>query len=129
MKSTSVASTATPVRTGARLLYVDNLRIFLTMLVVLHHVAVTYSDIPLWYYTEPARDGSGFALDVLVVIDQFYFMGFFFLIAGFFVPGAYDRKGGKRFVRDRLLRLGVPLLLFVLVIRPILTVPEATSSA
>ncbi|MFJ9414154.1 acyltransferase family protein [Streptomyces sp. NPDC101227] len=119
----------TTVRTGpepvaarpprARMLYVDNLRIALTALVVLHHTAVTYGNIPAWYYTEPARDGSGLVLDLFVMLNQAFFMGFFFMIAGFFTPASYDRKGARPFVRDRLKRLGIPLLAFLLLIRPL----------
>jgi glucan biosynthesis protein C len=112
-----------PPTTRSRLLYVDNLRTALTALVVIHHAAVTYSNIPMWYYTEPATDPSGALLDRLLMIDQAFFMGAFFLIAGLFVPGSLDRKGGRRFLRDRLLRLGVPLLLFLLVLRPLATYP------
>ncbi|MEU9836570.1 acyltransferase family protein [Streptosporangium sp. NPDC048047] len=99
----------------------DNLRILLTALVVAHHVAVTYGHIPLWYYTEPAKDPSGTALDILVTFNQAFFMGFFFLISGFFTPGSYDRKGAGSFLRDRLVRLGVPLLVFTVLLRPLLT--------
>ncbi|MFF3766265.1 acyltransferase family protein [Streptomyces sp. NPDC001922] len=102
-----------------RLLHIDNLRIALTALVVLHHTAVTYGNIPAWYYTEPAEDGSGLFLDVLVMFNQAFFMGFFFMIAGFFTPASYDRKGARPFVRDRLKRLGIPLLAFLLLIRPL----------
>ncbi|MBN6056613.1 acyltransferase [Nonomuraea sp. RK-328] len=111
-------------RTATRLLAVDNLRVALTALVVLHHVAVTYGNIPLWFYVEPARDPSGLALDILVVVNQAFFMGFFFLISGFFTPASFDRKGGRAFVRDRLLRLGVPLLVFLLLLRPLVTLPQ-----
>ncbi|MEV8635364.1 acyltransferase family protein [Streptosporangium sp. NPDC051023] len=108
------------VRTATtRLLYVDNLRVALTALVVLHHVAVTYGNIPLWFYTEPAKDPSGLALDLLVGLDQAFFMGLFFLISGFFTPGAHDRKGAGPFLKDRLVRLGVPLLAFLLLLRPL----------
>jgi hypothetical protein len=108
------------VRPGrARLLYIDNLRIALTALVVLHHTAVTYGNIPAWYYTEPAKDGSGLLLDVFVMFNQAFFMGFFFMIAGYFTPASYDRKGARPFVRDRLKRLGIPLLAFLLLIRPL----------
>ncbi len=120
-------TTRAPATTG-RLQYIDNLRIALTALVVLHHVAVTYGNIPLWYYTEPAQDASGTVLDVFVVINQLYFMGFFFLLSGLFVPGAHDRKGGSRFVKDRLVRLGVPILLFTVLIRPLLEIPGAMAS-
>jgi peptidoglycan/LPS O-acetylase OafA/YrhL len=113
----------TTLATRTRLGYLDNLRVLLTALVVLHHAAVTYSHIPLWYYTETPHDGSATALDVLLAINQAYFMGFFFLIAGYFTPGAVDRKGVGRFVRDRLVRLGVPLLLFVILIRALVGIP------
>ncbi|MGR6921269.1 acyltransferase family protein [[Actinomadura] parvosata] len=105
--------------TGTRLYAIDNLRIVLTALVVAHHAAITYGNIPLWYYTEPAQDATGGALDLLVVADQAFFMGFFFLISGFFTPGSHDRKGARVFVRDRLLRLGVPLLAYLLLLRPL----------
>jgi hypothetical protein len=33
----------------------DNFRVLLTVLVVLFHVALTYGNLPIWYYHEPAR--------------------------------------------------------------------------
>ncbi|MFD6948562.1 acyltransferase [Nocardiopsis sp. TSRI0078] len=106
---------------GRRLHHVDNLRAALTVLVVLHHVAVTYGNIPVWFYTESAQDPSGGLLDLFVIVNQTYFMGLFFLLAGYFVPGAADRRGRRGLVRERLVRLGVPLLLFVLLLRPLAT--------
>ncbi|MFF2810119.1 acyltransferase family protein [Streptomyces sp. NPDC058000] len=116
-RTVAPADTAGPTR--PRLHYVDNLRIALTALVVLHHTAVTYGNIPAWYYTEPAKDGTGLILDAFVVVNQAFFMGFFFMIAGFFTPASYDRKGPGPFLRDRLKRLGIPLLAFLLLIRPL----------
>jgi len=46
-------------------------------------------------------------------------MGLFFLIAGYFTPGSYDRKGAASFLRGRLLRLGIPLLLYDLLVDPL----------
>jgi hypothetical protein len=46
-------------------------------------------------------------------------MGLLFLIAGAFIPAAYDRKGFGRFIRDRLFRLGVPTAIFMLVLHPL----------
>ena len=115
-------STPPPVTTRTRLLHIDNLRIALTALVVVHHAAITYSHIPLWYYTEPATDPSGTLLDILLILDQAFFMGAFFFIAGLFVPGSYERKGAGRFLRDRLVRLGVPLLIFAVALRPLVTI-------
>ncbi|MET8990317.1 acyltransferase [Nonomuraea wenchangensis] len=115
MKTEATGTTSTT----TRILALDNLRVVLTALVVVHHAAITYSHIPLWYYTEPAQDPSGFLLDVLLITNQAFFMGFFFLISGFFTPGSYDRKGAGRFLADRLLRLGVPLLVYVVLLRPL----------
>jgi peptidoglycan/LPS O-acetylase OafA/YrhL len=103
-----------------RLFYLDNLRIVLTVLVVLHHLGVTYGHIPVWYYHEnpPAGDAASSLLDLFVATNQMFFMGFFFLISGYFVPASYDRKGGKTFLKDRAIRLGIPLLAFLLILRP-----------
>jgi surface polysaccharide O-acyltransferase-like enzyme len=46
-------------------------------------------------------------------------MGLFLLISAYFVPGSYDRKGPARFVKDRLIRLGIPLAIYCWVLRPI----------
>ena len=46
-------------------------------------------------------------------------MGFFFLIAGYFTPGAYDRKGSKSFLLDRLVQLGIQLLIYDLLLDPL----------
>ncbi|MCK7622309.1 acyltransferase family protein [Streptomyces sp. RS10V-4] len=117
-RGTAPHGTAAPT-TRPRLHYLDNLRIALTALVVLHHTAVTYGNIPVWYYTEPAKDGSGLVLDLFVMANQAFFMGFFFMIAGYFTPASYERKGPGAFLHDRLKRLGVPLLLFLLLLRPL----------
>ena len=45
-------------------------------------------------------------------------MGFLFFLAGYFVPGAFDRKGPARFLRDRAVRLGIPSLLYMFLIGP-----------
>jgi glucan biosynthesis protein C len=34
------------------------------------------------------------------------------LIAGYFTPGSHNRKGAGPFLRDRLVRLGIPLLIY-----------------
>jgi glucan biosynthesis protein C len=105
-----------------RLWFVDNFRILLIALVVLHHVACMYCGIPAWYYTEPPTSGAvGLGLSVFVMVNQAWFMGAFFLLAGYFTPGSYDRKGPRAFLRDRLIRLGIPLVVFYFVLNPILS--------
>jgi hypothetical protein len=56
-----------------------------------------------------------------VAINQSFFMGFFFMISSYFIPGSYDRKGTWLFIKDRLIRLGIPLLFYIVVIDPLLS--------
>ena len=103
-----------------RLLFIDNLRLAMIILVVLQHAAVTYSGLGSWYYYERVHlDKISFVLFGLFQgLNQAYFMGILFLIAGYFVPAAYDRKGFGLFVKDRLIRLGIPTLIYMLLINP-----------
>jgi glucans biosynthesis protein C len=41
------------------------------------------------------------------------------LIGAYFIPGSYDRKGPWRFLKDRLIRLGIPLAIYSWIINPI----------
>ena len=104
-----------------RLDWIDNLRWLVIVLVVLVHVCVTYSGLGSWYYHEGVKlDLAGtivfFAFELW---SQSFFMGFLFLLAGYFVPAAYDRKGAGRFTLDRLLRLGAPTAVFIFVLHPL----------
>ncbi len=98
----------------------DHLRWGVVALVVTLHAAVTYSGIGGWYYHEPAKLGTTSLLTFLTyeLHLQAFFMGLLFFVAGFFVPGAYDRKGAGRFLKDRMLRLGVPTAFYALAIEP-----------
>ncbi|PWB62604.1 MAG: hypothetical protein C3F14_09685 [Deltaproteobacteria bacterium] len=94
---------------GARLFFVDNIRIFLTILVILHHLMVIYAGTGDFPYKEGREDEIVNALGGwFCAVNQSYFMGLFLLVSAYFVPGSYDRKGAGRFVKDRLIRLGIP---------------------
>lgn len=54
-----------------------------------------------------------------LVVCAAFLMGFFFLISGYFAPGSFDRKGVALFLKDRLVRLGIPLAVFSLVVMPL----------
>lgn len=92
-----------------------------TLLVVFHHTAISYGAIGGWFYVERPPDGSwsSWALVVFCTLNQAWFMGLFFLLAGRFTPGSIERKGPGAFLRDRLLRLGLPWLVFGVVLGPV----------
>lgn len=107
-----------------RLYFVDNLRILLITLVILLHLSITYGGAGSWYYKEGQPDAVSFVvLTWNNATSQAFFMGFLFLISGYFTPGSYDRKGPWRFLKDRLLRLGIPMLCYDLVVEPLLAYP------
>jgi fucose 4-O-acetylase-like acetyltransferase len=111
---------------SARLFFMDNLRVALTLLVVVHHTAGTYISSTPWYFHDVPQPEDRLAkllLLGLLMIDQAYFMSLFFLISSYFVPGSYDRKGARSFLWDRTVRLGVPLLAFFFVLGPLAMLP------
>jgi len=98
----------------------DALRATLTLLVLFHHSAITYGAIGGWFYREVVTDGrlETKLLIFFCTLNQAYFMGLFFLLAGYFTPGSVDKNGALFYLRERFLRLGIPLLVFGLLIGP-----------
>jgi hypothetical protein len=104
-----------------KIYYIDNLRVFLITLVVLHHSFITYGAPGGWYYKEPTTHMVALNLMTLFVsVNQSFFMGFFFFLSALFIESSIEKKGPGRFVADRLKRLGIPLILYSLVISPVL---------
>jgi peptidoglycan/LPS O-acetylase OafA/YrhL len=92
---------------GSRILYIDNLRILLICLVIVTHTSITYGGPGGWYYTDPGNaEISPFILEVIDALNQAFFMG------------SLHRKGTSRFIHDRLVRLGIPLVIWILLINP-----------
>lgn len=90
------------------------------VLVLSMHAADTYSTLGNWYYQENTNPGLGSLLLFATYqsVLQAFFMALLFFLAGYFVPGALDRKGPRQFLRDRTVRLGLPTLFYVFVLGP-----------
>jgi len=101
-----------------RLLYIDNLRITLVVMVVLSHAAITYGPLGFWYYYERTHLISAYPLAFYVSFIQAFLMGLFFMISAFFIPASLEAKGPKVFLADRLKRLGIPLVFYIFLISP-----------
>src|SRR5580698_997783 len=114
---------ATPVRgrSATRLLYLDNLRWSMIILVISMHAADTYSPLGSWYFTDRTPISKPVLLTFAAwqMFLQSFFMGLLFFVAGFFAPASLDRKGRGAFMRDRAFRLGLPVLLYMFVIGPV----------
>jgi len=103
----------------SRLFFIDNLRTFAIILVFLVHLIITYGGSGLWYYQEGQLTGLEFYVSLgFTCICQAFFMGLLFLLAGYFTPSSYDRKGSGQFTLDRLTRLWLPVGIFIFLIDP-----------
>ncbi len=109
MTRTAEAASGTPPAAG-RTTFLDNLKVFLTVLVVVHHAGQPYGPTggawPLMHAEKFRMLGPFFH------VNASFFMGLFFLISGYFLPAAYARRGAAGFLRERLRRLGIPVLIF-----------------
>ncbi|MCD8741954.1 acyltransferase [Mucilaginibacter roseus] len=102
-----------------KLSYINNVKVLLTALVIIHHVLVTYGAPGGWYYSEKTSlAGAVIPMTIVVAINQSFFMGYFFFLSALFVPSSYNIKSAGRFITDRLLRLGIPLLFYSLILSP-----------
>ena len=102
------ASTAT-----GRIVALDRARTFITLLVVIHHSVVNFTH----FGNGDRMRWLGF--DLVVLINDSFFMAFMFLISGLFVHDSLTRRGAAEYLRRRAWRLGVPLLVAIFVLIPI----------
>jgi peptidoglycan/LPS O-acetylase OafA/YrhL len=115
------AGAAAAAGSADRMLFIDNIRWSMIILVLSMHACDTYSPFGNWYYVDrrPAGLGAELFFGTYQSFLQAFFMAVLFFIAGYFSAAAYDRKGFSRFVRGRCVRLGLPTLLYMLVIGPL----------
>ena len=110
----------TMVESRPRELWADNLRVLVVVGVIVVHTATGYlTGIVDWYYDE--RTASVLWSTVLsfpAVAGAMFGLGPLFLLAGWFSPRSVAHRGVGGFARSRLLRLGVPLAAFMLLVQP-----------
>jgi peptidoglycan/LPS O-acetylase OafA/YrhL len=111
------------------------LRAFLVLLVVAHHAVIAYCsyapppgkslDDGLMLWTAfPVVDAHRWSLaDLWVGFDDTFFMSLFFLISGLFLWPSLARRGAGGFLRERVLRLGLPFLVTAGVLAPLAYYP------
>jgi len=82
------------------------------------HVSCAYSNIPdTWWFGDTAK--SVF-FDASLAVIHIFRMPLFMVMAGFFGAMLLERRGEWGFVKNRLLRVGVPLVLGVPLLVPVL---------
>jgi len=126
---------ATHALAGSYNLAVGYLRAFITLLVLAHHAVLAYHPYappppatmiaqPRWWQAFPVVDPqrwSGFSL--FVGFNDIFFMALMFFLSGLFVYNSLERKGVNTFLRDRLLRLGLPFVVAAAIVAPLAYYP------
>ena len=108
----------------------DYLRGFTVLLVVLHHTVLAYATFAFLNPYDPTStfspivDGARWVgFDHAVKINDTFLMPLLFFISGLFVWPILQTKAAGSFVRRRLVRLGIPLLVGVTVLIPVAYYP------
>ncbi|MFC5791407.1 acyltransferase [Agromyces tardus] len=104
--------------------YLDNLKVILIAVVIAGHALVGYSEFDWWSYSD-VREVTLAPVTTIVLIAvalpfALLVIPLLFLVSGLLTPPSVERKGTGRFVRDRLLRLGVPFVVFAILLWPLL---------
>lgn len=109
-----------PPTPSGRLPWLDHIRTLVILLVVNLHACVTYSHVGDWYLKVPPEPTMGQKIPFILWIGhlQAFFMGLLFFVSGYLAHGALARRGPRGFARERLLRLGLPALAYMLVLHP-----------
>jgi len=101
-----------------KLTYLNNIKVLLTILVILHHTVITYGGAGGWYYIQKTSIlGALIPMTLFVSVNQSFFMGFFFLLAAYLTPGSYEKKRCKAIFNGSVEKAGYPVsFLFIYII-------------
>ncbi len=119
---TDVASASHAARSGFRRRHasIDNLKVVLVTGVVVGHTTMAWTGVGDWVFREPpVREPLLSFLVLIAVIGALFAIPVFFFVAGMFTPASLERKGLGRFLVERLVRLGLPMLFFVIFLSPV----------
>jgi glucans biosynthesis protein C len=122
-------------------LALDNLRAVVILIVLAFHASLAYVswipqrlvafDVPpyAWRAFPILDDHRWPGFDLFCAWQDVYLMALLFFLSGLFVYPSLTRKKNWGFVRDRLLRLGVPLVFGMVVLVPIAEYPAYSVTA
>jgi len=102
---------------ATRMYFLDNLRSFIILLVLVYHAALAYMVRgPQWYYVVDTQ--NDFFFNIVVIISDIFVMPALFLVAGFFGIRSLIRKGHGAFWRSKIIRIVIPYFAGILFLAP-----------
>ena len=104
--------------TSNRLYFLDNLRAFVVLLVIVLHGSMTYmAYAPEWWYVLDSQNSLFYTM--LVLLIDVPIMPILFFLAGYFALSSLQKRGSAQFLKDKLLRIGIPWIFGVLFLAPL----------
>ena len=101
-----------------RIVFFDNLRYLMVLLVLVFHSGASYGSLPaFWPYRDP--NPTELVTIIMMVLDTFM-MNVLFFIAGYFALPSLQKRGGSRFLEGKFKRLGIPWLVVTIFVLPVL---------
>lgn len=113
----------------------DNMRGLVILLVLAFHSVMAYlgflgsSTLPFdqppyeWRAFPIVDSHRWFGFDIFCASQDVYLMSLFFFLSALFAWPSLERKGSRKFLGDRLLRLGVPFVFGLAIVAPIALYP------
>lgn len=102
-----------------RIYYLDRIKILLCLLVIGLHTSIAYGGAGSWYYNEDVNSPiMSILFTIYDAVCQSFFMGLFFFISAYFTVPSYNKKGCRNFLKDRFIRLFIPLCIFYFILNP-----------
>lgn len=101
-----------------RLHSLDSLRAIMMLLGIVFHSSLYYSTID---YGVAAQDphSKSIIMDLIVIFVHSFRMPIFFFIAGFFAAFLLYSRGSKEMLKNRILRVFLPFVVFILILNPL----------
>jgi surface polysaccharide O-acyltransferase-like enzyme len=115
----SAARSAAPA--ADRVEFISRYKGLLATLVVLIHTGITYGGVGGWDFVD-AHDVLWLKVLTTTInsFSQSFVLGAFFFISAYFLPRSLEKKGPALFLTDRLIKLGIPYLLYYFLFMPLL---------
>jgi surface polysaccharide O-acyltransferase-like enzyme len=108
----------------------DYLRAFAVVLVLCHHAVIAYTISAFINFENPIATASPVVneqrwpiFDLIVMYNETFFMPLLFFVSGMFVWQSLARKGARKYLGDRLTRLGLPFVIGVVFLIPLAYYP------
>lgn len=94
--------------------------IFVSILVVLHHVSIGYGTMGGWCYVTPEKLTGPVQVifSALSGVEASFSMSLFFFISAYLTIPSLEKKGAGKFIKARLIRLLIPLLFVMIIFSP-----------